>query len=112
MREGWPFTIYAHPKVLSILEANGIFNVLSEKTYGACRLRVDNTFEPNCLTARRLELKSSHSPFPAKARGIWKARFTPPARTVRGDTIGLRVRDKASGKYFYFLAPARPSMTI
>src|ERR1700704_5625141 len=29
MREGWPFTIYAHEKVLSILKANTIFNVLS-----------------------------------------------------------------------------------
>jgi pyrroloquinoline quinone biosynthesis protein B len=31
MREGWPFTIYAHPRVLSILASNSIFNVLSEK---------------------------------------------------------------------------------
>src|ERR1700735_4304069 len=28
MREGWPFTIYAHPRVLSILSSNSIFNVL------------------------------------------------------------------------------------
>jgi pyrroloquinoline quinone biosynthesis protein B len=31
MREGWPFTIYAHQKVLAILGDNSIFNVLSEK---------------------------------------------------------------------------------
>src|SRR5581483_1483822 len=31
MREGWPFTIYAHPKVLATLKANSVFNVLSEK---------------------------------------------------------------------------------
>ena len=31
MREGSPFTIYAHEKVLSILKANSIFDVLSEK---------------------------------------------------------------------------------
>ncbi len=30
MREGWPFTIYAHAKVLSILNANSIFNVLND----------------------------------------------------------------------------------
>ncbi|HTF00872.1 MAG TPA: MBL fold metallo-hydrolase, partial [Bradyrhizobium sp.] len=28
MREGWPFTIYAHTRVLSILKTNSIFNVL------------------------------------------------------------------------------------
>ena len=31
MREGSPFTIYAHAKVLAILRANSIFNVLSER---------------------------------------------------------------------------------
>src|SRR5215468_7130029 len=31
MREGSPFTIYAHAKVLAILKANSIFNVLGEK---------------------------------------------------------------------------------
>src|SRR3954452_12844328 len=30
MREGWPFAIYAHARVLAILKANSIFNVLSE----------------------------------------------------------------------------------
>src|SRR3978361_2081633 len=30
MREGSPFTIYAHAKVLAILKANNIFNVLNE----------------------------------------------------------------------------------
>src|SRR5438067_2723295 len=32
MREGSPFSIYAHQRVLAILGANSIFNVLSEKT--------------------------------------------------------------------------------
>src|SRR6185312_16299644 len=31
MREGSPFTIYAHEKVLAILRDNSIFNVLGEK---------------------------------------------------------------------------------
>src|ERR1700748_3693112 len=31
MREGSPFAIYAHPKVLAILGSNSIFNVLNEK---------------------------------------------------------------------------------
>ena len=31
MREGSPFAIYAHPKVLAILKSNSIFNVLSER---------------------------------------------------------------------------------
>src|SRR5438309_11455585 len=32
MREGSPFTIYAHKRVLAILQTNSIFNVLGEKS--------------------------------------------------------------------------------
>src|ERR1700682_6082669 len=46
MREGWPFTIYAHPKVLSILKANSIFNVLNEENVRRQPVEVDKTFEP------------------------------------------------------------------
>ncbi len=43
-------------------------------------------------------------PFPARAPGIWKARPIPPETIGAGDTLGLRIGDKATGKYFYFLA--------
>jgi len=42
MREGSPFTIYAHARVLAILKANSIFNVLNEKNVrfsGWCGVR-------------------------------------------------------------------------
>src|ERR1700730_6425732 len=46
MREGWPFTIYAHARVLSILKANSIFDVLSEKNVRREAIGVDRAFEP------------------------------------------------------------------
>src|SRR5450432_2861011 len=46
MREGSPFTIYAHAKVLSILKDNSIFNVLSEKNVRRQGIAVDQPFEP------------------------------------------------------------------
>src|SRR3984885_7740168 len=46
MREGWPFTIYAHAKVLSILKANSIFDVLSEKNVKRRPIEVDEGLEP------------------------------------------------------------------
>jgi hypothetical protein len=42
-------------------------------------------------------------PFPAKARGIWKARLTPP-QTMALAIHRASVRDKVTGGYFYFLA--------
>src|ERR1700758_5449492 len=47
MREGWPFTIYAHERVLSILRTNSIFNVLSEKNVKRQPIGVDQAFEPS-----------------------------------------------------------------
>src|SRR5947199_6115277 len=46
MREGSPFTIYAHAKVLAILKANSIFNVLSEKNVERVSIDIDRPFEP------------------------------------------------------------------
>src|ERR1700712_1812427 len=46
MREGSPFTIYAHARVLSILKANSIFNVLNEKTVHRQPIVIDEPFEP------------------------------------------------------------------
>src|ERR1700736_4851045 len=46
MREGWPFAIYAHEKVLSILSDNSIFNVLSEKNVKRLPIEGDKAFEP------------------------------------------------------------------
>src|ERR1700760_4410765 len=46
MREGWPFTIYAHPRVLSILASNSIFNVLGEKNGRRQPIEIDQSFEP------------------------------------------------------------------
>ena len=55
-----------------------------------------------CPTARRPASRSCRSRFPAKARGIWKARLTPAATDGAGDTLGLRIGDKASGQVFLF----------
>src|SRR5215475_14475915 len=46
MREGSPFAIYAHPKVLAILKANSIFDVLSEKNVRREPIELDRSFEP------------------------------------------------------------------
>src|SRR6201990_747982 len=46
MREGSPFAIYAHEKVLAILRDNSIFNVLSEKNVKRVPIAIDRAFEP------------------------------------------------------------------
>src|SRR5579862_6117679 len=46
MREGWPFTIYAHAKVLATLKANSVFNVLSEENVRRQAIEIEQAFEP------------------------------------------------------------------
>ncbi len=104
MREGWPFTIYAHPRVLAILKANSIFNVLNEKNVRRQPIEVDAAFEPALPdgTPSGIEI----TPFAAPGKSAWylEGSAHPAGDDGAGDTLGLRIGDRASGKYFYFLA--------
>jgi pyrroloquinoline quinone biosynthesis protein B len=104
MREGWPFTIYAHRRVLSILNSNSIFNVLSEKNVQRQPIELDRAFEPTLPdgTPSGIEVL----PFAVPGKGAWylEGKAHPAGADGDGDTLGLRIADKASGKHFYFLA--------
>jgi pyrroloquinoline quinone biosynthesis protein B len=104
MREGSPFTIYAHARVLAILQSNSIFNVLNEKTVRREPIEVDTAFEPRLAdgTASGLEIL----PFAVSGKGAWylEGKAHPGGVDGAGDTLGLRIRDKATGKHFYFIA--------
>src|SRR6266851_2209707 len=104
MREGWPFTIYAHPKVLSILNANSIFNVLNEKNVRRQPIEVDKTFEPTLPDGSPSGIEILPFAVPGKSAWHLEGEVHPSGNGGAGDTIGLRVRDKATGKYFFFLA--------
>jgi pyrroloquinoline quinone biosynthesis protein B len=104
MREGSPFTIYAHERVLAILKSNSIFNVLSEKNVRRQPIELDKSFEPALPdgTACGIEI----TPFAAPGKSAWylEGSTHPAGDDGDGDTLGLRIRDKITGKYFYFLA--------
>jgi pyrroloquinoline quinone biosynthesis protein B len=104
MREGWPFTIYAHAKVLSVLKANSIFNVLTEKNVRRQPIEIDAPFEPALPdgSASGIEIL----PFAVSGKAAWYLEGTvhPAGGEAAGDTLGLRIRDKATAKCFYFLA--------
>jgi pyrroloquinoline quinone biosynthesis protein B len=104
MREGSPFTIYAHAKVLSILKANSIFNVLNEKNVQRRGIELDKAFEPTLPDGSPSGIEIL--PFPVAGKSAWylEGKVHPGGGDGAGDTLGLRLRDRASGKYFYFLA--------
>jgi pyrroloquinoline quinone biosynthesis protein B len=104
MREGWPFTIYAHERVLSILATNSIFNVLSEKNVVRQPITVDKAFEPALPDGSPSGIEIL--PFAVPGKGAWylEGKAHPAGASGEGDTLGLRIADKSSGKHFYFLA--------
>jgi pyrroloquinoline quinone biosynthesis protein B len=104
MREGWPFTIYAHTRVLSILKANSIFNVLSEKNVRRQPIELDRAFEPTLPDGSPSGIEIT--PFAAPGKSAWylEGSAHPAGDDGAGDTLGLRIRDTTTGKYFYFLA--------
>src|SRR3979411_2108843 len=103
IREGWPFTIYAHTKVLSILKANSIFNVLNEKNVRRQPIKVDETFEPALPDGSRSGIEILLFAGPCKSAWYLEGKVHPAGDIGVGDTLGLRIGDRATGKYFYFL---------
>jgi pyrroloquinoline quinone biosynthesis protein B len=104
MREGSPFTIYAHPRVLAILKANSIFNVLSESNVKRQPIAIDEAFEPALPDGSPSGIEIL--PFAVPGKGAWylEGKAHPAGDGGAGDTLGLRIGDKASGKHLYFLA--------
>jgi pyrroloquinoline quinone biosynthesis protein B len=104
MREGSPFTIYAHPRVLAILKSNSIFNVLSESDVRRQPIAIDEAFEPVLPDGSRSGIEIL--PFAVPGKGAWylEGKTHPAGSDGAGDTLGLRIGDKSSGKRLYFLA--------
>src|ERR1700733_14931370 len=104
MREGWPFTIYAHAKVLAILKTNSVFNVLSETNVRRRPIEQDEAFEPTLPDGSPCGIEIL--PFAVAGKSAWylEGKAHPAGDTGAGDTLGLPIRDKATGKFFYFLA--------
>jgi pyrroloquinoline quinone biosynthesis protein B len=104
MREGSPFTIYAHRRVLSILKANSIFNVLSETNVRREPIAIGETFEPKLTDGSPSGIEIE--PFAVAGKGAWylEGKVHPDGNDGAGDTLGLRIAHKGSGKCFYFVA--------
>jgi len=104
MREGSPFTVYAHQRVLAILKANSIFNVLSDKNVKREAVEIDRSFALRLQdgTASGLEVL----PFTVTGKGAWylEGQAHPAGADGDGDTLGLRISESASCKHFYFIA--------
>lgn len=104
LREGWPFTIYAHQRVLSTLRDNSIFNVLSAERVRREPIEFETTFEPTLADGSSSGLEVLPFLVPGKRAWYLEDAAAPAQDDEAGDTVGLRIADKQSGQYFFFLA--------
>jgi pyrroloquinoline quinone biosynthesis protein B len=103
MREGSPFTIYGHAKVLAILKANSIFNVLNDKLVGRQAVDVDKAFEPALPDATPSGIEITAFAVPGKGAWYLEGLAHPGGNAADGDTLGLTITDKASGQSVHVL---------
>lgn len=104
LREGSPFSLYAHDRVLAILRSNSIFNVLNEKLVPRVPITVDSTVELALPDGAPSGLEIL--PFVVPGKSAWYLDGTnhPAGEDGEGDTLGLRIRSTRDGKFFYFIA--------
>ncbi len=104
LREGSPFTLYAHDRVLAILRSNSIFNVLNEKLVARVPIAVDAPVELSLPGGAPSGLEILPFVVPGKSAWYLDGTSHPAGEDGDGDTLGLRISSKQDGKSFYFIA--------
>src|ERR1700694_5978473 len=99
MREGSPFTVYAHPKVLSILRDNSIFNVLNENNVRRQPIEVNAAFEPALSDGAPSGIEIVPFAVPGKSAWYLEGKVHPGGDIGVGDTLGRGGREKTTVKY-------------
>lgn len=97
MREGQPFGLYAHPRVLETLASNSVFNVLDPVKVPRREIALGAVFEPVLPDGTPSGLLVE--PFTVPGKPAWYLEGTPEGEGHSvGDTIGLTLSDRATGK--------------
>jgi pyrroloquinoline quinone biosynthesis protein B len=103
LREAQPFSIYASSRVMETIKSNSVFNVLNEAIVPRRELALNTT---TALEGAGQDLGISVKAFavPGKiALFLEDKSDTKGYGSREGDTIGLEVKETASGKTFYYI---------
>lgn len=106
LREGSPFTLYAHDRVLSILGANSIFNALKAGIVTRTPLVLDTAFTPALPDGSPSGMEILPFAAPGKTALFLEDRD----ENDPGDTIGLKITDSSTERSVVFL-PACARLT-
>jgi len=110
LRERQPFALYASDRVLQVLEANPIFNVLDSDLVPRRKLRSDEEVEIRDAAGAITGLRVESFSVPGKVALYLEDPSRPEADygSEAGDTVGLRIRSEAGeAPAFYIPGCAR-----
>lgn len=111
LRERYPLAVYATGRVLEVLRANSIFNVLNPEFVDRRPMELDTGFEPKKKDGSGTGLHIVPFAVPGKvALYLEDEKAGSNFGTVEEDTIALRVECNRSGKYFLYV-PACASLS-
>ncbi|MBI6629151.1 pyrroloquinoline quinone biosynthesis protein PqqB [Pontibaca salina] len=102
LREGSPFTIYGHDRVLSVLAENSIFNVLNRDQVPRVPVQHDKAFELKLQNGAASGL--TVEPFAVSGKPAWYLEGAAQDKGGAGDTMGLHIRETDSENGFFFIA--------
>ncbi|MSO70882.1 MAG: pyrroloquinoline quinone biosynthesis protein PqqB [Alphaproteobacteria bacterium] len=104
LREGTSFTIYAHQRVMRILDENTIFSVLNPALVKRRPLALDRAQSLDLPDSTKSGLEIIPFAVPGKvALYLERAEEGPSLGSRDGDVIGVEVRAPATGKRFIFV---------
>lgn len=103
LREAQAFSIYGSSRVLATIKANSVFNVCNEAIVPRLELPLD---QPTKLEGAGVDLGITIEAFAVPGKIALFLEDTSDTKSFGsrdGDTIGLKVTEQASGKYFYYI---------
>lgn len=104
LRESTPLTVYGSDRVLETLAANSIFNVLNPKFVQRNTIEPGTVFRPEAPDGTSSGLEIETFAVPGKvALYLESADAGNNFGTQDGDTVGLMVRETASGRHFFYI---------
>jgi pyrroloquinoline quinone biosynthesis protein B len=101
LREGTPFALHAHPRVLATLKANSVFDVLKTDLVTRIPMALDQEFEPLLPDGSPSGLRVQAFAVPGKP--AW---YIEDAGADPGDTIGLKFSTGDGDSAFFIAACA------
>ena len=104
LRESQPLVLYATERVLAVLQENRIFDVLNPTYVDRLPMELGKPFDPVTKDGAGIGLTIEPFSVPGKV-ALYMENDSAGANfgTVEEDTVGLKVSNRASGAYFFYL---------